>query len=71
MEKHRRGADFLCDMGLELFSSVSRKRGLVTKKLNDIPSRGIYTAFGNFKVSTFEATYPIQMGYVASKVAIS
>jgi hypothetical protein len=33
--------------------------------------RGIYTAFGNFKVSTFEATYPVRMGYVASKVVIS
>jgi hypothetical protein len=34
MAKHRRGADFLCDTGLELFSQHPRAGMLVTKKLN-------------------------------------
>jgi hypothetical protein len=33
MTKHRRGADFLYDMGLELFSQHPRAGMLVTKKL--------------------------------------
>jgi hypothetical protein len=33
MAKHRRGADFLCDTGLELFSQHPRAGMLVTKKL--------------------------------------